>query len=163
MEYQVVFSASKPIIKAATFCFWRRYTGWRAWLAWVAMAGWLSFSLLDGDRSWLVGVTATLLALLPLFWIAGYVTLLRRAYSRLSQMSSKTVAFVLGEDRISTESELGKAEVPWHTVMNLWRFPSIWILHFGQASYVYLPTDYLNDSTRAFILEQAKRHGCRVA
>lgn len=161
MEHRVAISVSESVIRSATLRFWRRYTGWTAWAAWLVVAGWLCFALVQGDRSWLVGAAGALVLLLPSVWIFVYLVMLQRAYRRLRQMSSSTVEYVFSDQSIRSSSDLGSAEIPWSGVTRFWQFPEIWLLFVGERTYIYLPTDQLDASSRAFILDQIKMRGLR--
>jgi membrane protein YdbS with pleckstrin-like domain len=73
MSHQVTLRIDEDLLRRAVLRFWWRVVGIRFVIAMVVMAVGLVVLVSGGDRSWFVGVLATVLALGVAFVVAIYV------------------------------------------------------------------------------------------
>jgi hypothetical protein len=163
MTHQATITFTPAIIHQAVRHYWWRTTG-RHGLLWMT----LTFSgtavlLVKGDRSWLVGGLGTVSALLALSTTCLYVVSLRRALWKFNRMLSKSIHFTFTESEISSTSDLGSSKFSWRAIMEVWRFPDVWLLFVAKNIYFILPLAELDLSIQAFIADRVAHHGGRVA
>ena len=154
---------SEPLIRSAIWAFWRRVTGLRFFVAIALVLGSFIYSVSSGDRSWWVGVSASIVCLALTFAIALYVVHYRGAITRFRRMQSPEAAFEAGDDRFRLTSDVGSSELSWNTITEVWQFPAFWLLFFSRAQFVTLPLADLDRDAREFILSRAKSHGAKVS
>ena len=154
---------SEALIRSAVWAFWRRVTGWRYFVAIALVLGSFIYSISSGDRSWLVGVSASVLCLPVIFSVALYVIHYRGAITRFRRMQSPEATFEAGDDRFRVTSDVGSSEMSWSTVTEVWQFPEFWLLFFSRAQFITLPLADLDSEARELILDRAKSHGAKVA
>src|SRR4051794_24593768 len=96
---------SEAIVRSAVWAFWRRVTGWRFVVAIALVLSSFIYSFSSGDRSWWVGVSASLLCLAVIFTVALYVVHFRGAITRFRRMQSPEATFEAGDDRFRVTSD----------------------------------------------------------
>jgi YcxB-like protein len=154
---------SEPLIRSAVWAFWRRVTGWRYFVAIALVLGSFIYSVSSGDRSWWVGVSASILCLAVIFAVALYVIHYRGAIIRFRRMQSPEATFEAGDDRFRVTSDVGSSELSWSTITEVWQFPEFWLLFLSRAQFITLPLADLDSEARKLILSRAKLHGAKVA
>jgi hypothetical protein len=154
---------SEPLIRSAVWAFWRRVTGWRYFVAIALVLVSFIYAVSTGDRSWRVGVSASILCVAVILAVALYVIHYRGAITRFRRMQSPEATFEVGDDRFRVASDLGSAELSWSAITAVWRFPEFWLLFLSRAQFITLPLADLDEEARALILSRAKSHGAKVA
>src|SRR5436190_1746859 len=135
--YQLHYS--EALIRNAVWAFWRRVTGWRYFVAIALAVGAFIYSVMSGDRSWRVGVSASIFCLAVIFAVALYFIHFRGSMTRFRRMQSPEATFEAGDDRFRVTSDVGSFEMPWSTVTEVWQFPEVWLLFFSRAQFITLP------------------------
>jgi len=153
---------SETLIRKAVWAFWRRTMGWRFFVAVALLLVALVYLVASGDRSWLVGVFASVLGLAGAFAVALYVVHYRGSITRLRRMRSPQGTFEVGDDRFRVASDLGSSELSWSAVTEVWRFPEFWLLFLSRAQFITLPLADLDSEARELILSRVKSHGAKV-
>lgn len=139
---------SEPLIRSAVWAFWRRTTGWRYFTAVALVLASLIHSVSSGDRSWWVGVSASILCLAVVFAIALYIIHYRGAITRLRRMQSPAATFEVGDERFRVTSDVGSSELSWSTITEVWCFPKFWLLFLSRARFITLPLADLESEAR---------------
>lgn len=103
MEYQLSFTVTPDLIKAATRRFWLQFVGWGGLLRWVIVSVALIVLSILGRQTWSYGMAALVIVLIPSIGVGGYFTVLRRALHRYGRMLDKVQ-----------------------------RYPDVWLLFFGR-------------------------------
>lgn len=155
MEYELDFTVTKDLIRTATRRFWLQFVGWSSVIRWLAASVAISVGGIFFRQTWLYGLMAFFIVSLPLIWIMGYSTFLRRAFRRYDRMQSKQITYRFTEQGIGTKSDLGSAEVPWRMLDKIQRYPDVWLLFFGQRDYVYLPAVEITEPLKSYLELQA--------
>jgi hypothetical protein len=104
MQHQATLTYSQPLIRQAVWGFWRRVVGLRFAFALAFGAASLAFLLLDGDRSWLVGVIATALVLGILFIVALFFAHYRNSAYKLRAMDNGQAELTAAPSTLSFSS-----------------------------------------------------------
>jgi len=161
---QTVFKLhfSEPLIRRAVWAFWRRVTGWRFFVAIALLLASFIYSVCSGDRSWWVGVTATILIFAAAFTVALYAVHYRSSITRFRRMRSPEAVFEVSDARFRVTSDFGSSEMPWSAIIEVWRFPGFWLLFLTRAQFITLPLADLDSEARELILNHASSHGAKV-
>ena len=64
--------------------------------------------------------------------------------------------YQIDEQGVSWHSPIGGSQVNWHGFTRVHKFKSFWVLIIAERQFVALPTDQLDESTRALILAKVK-------
>ena len=154
---------SEPLIRSAVWAFWLSVTGWRFFVAIAFVLGSFIYSVSSGDRSWWVGVSASILCIAVIFAVALYVVHYRGAIIRFRRMKSPEATFEAGDDRFRMISDIGSVDLSWSTIAEVWQFPAFWLLFLSRAQFITLPLADLSNEAQELILSRAKSHGAKVA
>jgi hypothetical protein len=160
-EYPLTYSA--PLLRRAVFAFCWRTVGLRFLLAMVALAGIVAWLIWQGDRSWILGLFGAILvlgvALPPLLYLTHY----RRALARFRAMASPHATIAVDDSTLTLSSDLGRSEIPWSTVREVWQFPQFWLLMFSGSHYATLPVETVPPDVRTFILRCVEAAGGKIS
>ena len=160
MEHQLSVIVTKELITIANRRFWIQFVGWGGLIRWVLVSV-VVFSLcVLARQAWAYGLIV-LAVCIPLIWVGGYLTFLRRAFYRYDQMQSKLLSYRFTEQGLESASDLGRAEVPWRMMEKVQRYPDVWLLFFGSRAYVYLPVAEMTEPLKEYIRQQAEKHGIK--
>ena len=123
MAHQVNLRYDERLLRQAVVRFWWRLIGIRFVIALVVMGACLAWLVSQGDRSWFVGVVATVLALAVTFMVAIYFVHYRSAMRRFKNMGEPEGTLTASEPSFTLSSGAGSSTVPWSAVTELWQFP----------------------------------------
>ena len=116
----------------------------------------------NGDRSWFVGVLATVLAIGISFVVAVYVVHYRNGLDKLKAMGDPEATFTASESSFSVSSGAGSSTLPWSSVIEVWRFSSFWLLLFSKAQFITLPIADITPEAQVFILHHVQASGGKI-
>jgi YcxB-like protein len=153
---------TEPLVRRAVKAFWLRDTGWHGFAALLLGLVLLVYSVAAGDRSWLVGVFGSVLAMGVLFSALRYLGHYRASVGRFRSMHSPEATLEVGDEKFRITSDVGSSEMRWDTVTKIWRFPEFWLMFFSRAQFVTLPLADLDGEAREVILGRVKSHGGKV-
>ena len=163
MSHSTILTYNAALIRYAAFCFWRRTVGLGFIIAIMVVAISLALQLLRGDKSWLVGVYASVITVGIGFAIAIYLVHYRNAMTKFRGLSSGQATLVVTDSTLSFSSDLGSSTLPWSAVKEVWQFERVWLLLFSKAQFVTLPVLSLSAEVQSFVLQQIKAAGGKVA
>ena len=156
MSHQVMLHYDEPLLRQAVLRFWWRLIGVRFVIALVVMSACLAWLVFHGDRSWFVGVIATVLALAFTFIVAIYFVHYRSAMTRFKNMGEPEGTLTVSETSLTISSGAGSSTIPWSAVTELWQFPAFWLMFFSKSQFVTLPLAGFTPEAKAFVLERLK-------
>ncbi len=159
MPYQTTLNYNEPLIRKAVLSFWWRVVGLKLIVAMALIALSLGFFLNSGDRSWFVGVHATVLVICIVFLFMLYWTHYRNGLAKFRAMGSPNATFSASESSFTLESGAGKSTLPWSSVTEIWQFEHYWLMLFSKAQFVTLPLADIPPEFRASILERVRASG----
>jgi len=159
MEHQATLTFSEPLIRRAVVAFWRRTIGVGFFVALAILIVSLTYMVRAGDRSWVVGVLASVLAMGVGFPVLFFVAHYRNSMAKLRAMGSPTASLIASESALSLSSGAGSASLPWSSVSELWQFPTFWLLLLSKAQFVTLPLSGITPDAQAFILQRVRAAG----
>ena len=97
--------------------------GIRLVIALVVTTASLAWLVAHGDRSWFVGVVATVPVLCVAFIVAVYVIHYRNAMRKFKTMGDPQATLAVAETSLTLSSGAGSTTVPWSAVTEIWQFP----------------------------------------
>ena len=156
LEYSVAF------IKRAVKSYWWKQVGPLLLLVTASMFVFLVYLLVKGDRSWLVGLLASVVSLAIVTITASYFVHLKRALARLGRMKKPEAILELSENRFRIASDVGESEFEWSIICKAWRFEEVWLLFFSTGEFMTLPTKNIPENHKGFIISKLKEHGAKV-
>ena len=118
--------------------------------------------LIEGDYSWITGVFGVVLGLSILVPAVLYRNQLAAALFKFRALEGEPVAFGGTETLFSVQSRAGSAELPWRSIVAVWRYEEFWLLLLSKAHFVTFPLEGVPAEARAFLLERVKVHGGKV-
>jgi len=163
MQYRTTLRYTERLVAQAVRLYWRRTVGFGLLVAVAPMIAFLTWRLIDGDRSWVVGLVAAVILLGVLMPLAVYVIHYRNSMGKFRQMSQPVAELMADQDAITILSDRGSSSLKWELVKEVWRFETLWLLLFSKAQFVTLPLEDLPGPMQAFILERVRASGGKIA
>ena len=160
--HRLTLTYTQALLRQAVAGFWWRVVGIRFLVALALVAAALVKLLLDGDRSWLVGVLASAWVMGLAFMAALYVVHYRNALSRLRAMGEPRATLEVSVQSLSLASGAGTATLAWSAVAEVWQLRSCWLLLLSKSQFMTLPRADMAPEAAAFILERVRASGGRV-
>lgn len=159
----VTLKYSEMFIKNAVRAYWWKNIGPIFPSVSLLLAALVVYRVLDGDRSWFVGVIGAVVIIGFAVMVSSYFVHLGRSLSRLRRMKTPEATLELSEDRFKLVSDIGASEIQWSLIKKIWCFEHVWLLLFTGSEFLTLPIDGLSEETKTFIVERAKANGAKVA
>jgi hypothetical protein len=163
MTRHATLKYSESLVVQAVRAYWRRSVGSMTLLAAAAIVGLFIWSLLRGDRSWLMGLLAGATLLVVALPLAVYLTHYRNSLGKFRSMRSPQAAFSADDETFTISSDQGTVTLPWSSIQELWCFASFWLLLFSRAQFATFPLDGVPVELREFVLLRAKTAGAKIA
>jgi hypothetical protein len=130
----------------------RRELTWPLWLAVIATAATLvGYGLLHGRASWIEGVSAGVLLLLPMNLIVGYRAHLSQGLGKLRTMGTENPRFILTDVALTVSASSGSITIPWNQFVGISKGPDFWILRARNRATLTLPTEDVDVSALDFL------------
>ncbi len=149
--YKTVLIYDKALLRRAVFGFWRRTVGIGFVIVLAVVAASLGFLLLQGERSWVVGVLAAVLVFACAALIALFVVHYRNAMQKLRDMGTPQAMLMVDESSFTVTSEIGSATLHWAAIQEIWRFDDYWLLLLSKAQFITLPLSCVSAEMQTFI------------
>ena len=163
MQHRATLRYTEQLVALAVRLYWRRTVGLGLLVAVVLMIAFLIWLLIEGDRSWVVGLVAAVVLLGVLMPVAVYVVHYRNSMGKFREMSQPVAELMADENGITISSDRGSSSLKWESVKEVWRFEALWLLLFSKAQFVTLPLADLPSPMQEFILERVKTSGGKIA
>jgi hypothetical protein len=153
---------SEALVRRAVRTFWWRRTGWSYVLVLILLLVWFCFSVWNGDRSWAVGASGTIVVLGAILAATVYVTHLRRSLGVFRKMQTPEAILEFDEDRMRVSSDLGTSELKWGMITEVWCLPEFWLLFVSQGQFITLPIADIGADAREYILAKVESAGAKI-
>jgi hypothetical protein len=163
MQHRVTLRYTERLVAQAVRAFWRKTIGSGLLVGIALMIAFLVWLLIDGDRSWVVGLTGAVVLLGIVMPVAVYLVHYRNSMGKFREMSEPVAEFVADEETFTLSSDRGTTSLKWNAVTEVWRFESLWLLLFSKAQFVTLPLEDVPGPMQAFILDRVKASGGKIA
>ena len=142
--------------------FWLRYIGWHGFAVALAMGVLLAYLLLNGESSWYVSALGTAYGICLLVGGGIYFITRHRALMMLRRMESPTATIDFSDEGVSTRSDLGRADLTWRGIVEIWKFPEVWLFFVAKGSYFTIPTESLAGDVREFVSQKSREYGVKM-
>jgi len=159
MRHEATLQYNEALLRQAVFGFWRRTVGTGFLVALVVVAFGAAKLWSDGDRSWLMGALATMLAVALLTATAVYLVHYRNTMRKFRAMVAPQARFIVQPDTFTIDNGNGSATLGWPSVRAVWRFPHCWLLLFSKAEFVTLPLVNVSADMQSYIIERVSATG----
>jgi YcxB-like protein len=163
MQHRATLRYTERLVAQAVRAFWRKTIGYGLLVAVALMIALLVWLLVEGDRSWIIGLTAAVVLLGIVMPVAVYFVHYRNSMGKFREMFRPVAEFVADDDIFTFSSDLGTISLKWNSVTEVWRFESLWLLLFSKAQFVTLPLEDVPGPMQAFILDRVKASGGKIA
>jgi hypothetical protein len=153
---------SKPLIKRAIKSYWWRQVGPLFLVVTIFMLAFLIYRILEGDRSWFVGLLGAGVAMAIAIMVASYIVHLKRSLTQLSKMGVPKATLELGEERFRITSSIGHSEILWSQITQVWCFKEVWLLFFSAGAFMTLPISNMSAESKDFIINKLQHSGAKI-
>ncbi|WP_040307511.1 YcxB family protein [Agarivorans albus] len=153
---------SKSLIKKAIRSYWWRQVGPTFILFTISLAGYLIYLISNGDRSWLVGLSGTVVVMAVTIMTALYFVHYKRSIAKLASMGKPEATLELESYRFRVASGAGSSEIEWSLIKQVWKFDGLWLLFFSAGEFMTLPTENISGENLEFILTRLEEVGAKV-
>jgi hypothetical protein len=162
MQHRTTLRYTENLVAQAVRFYWRRTVGIGLLVILALLIVFLTWRVIDGDRSWVVGLVGSVVLLGVLMPIAVYVTHYRNSMGLFREMAQPTAELVANEEALTISSDRGSSTMRWDLVREVWRSESIWLLLLSKSQFVTLPRADLPAPLQVFILDRVKASGGKI-
>lgn len=162
MIHRATLAYDKTLLRQATFAFWRHTVGLAFPLVLTALTAYVAYLWAMGNRTWEIGVLATVAALGFCFSGALYFVHYRNALEKLRDMGAPEAQFIADSESFTVSSGIGSSSLKWSSVLELWCFEDFWLVLFSKAQLMTIPLKSVSQEMQAFVLERVASSGGKV-
>jgi hypothetical protein len=83
--------------------------------------------------------------------VASYVLTMRLVKKRSTDKGSAKTLYILNDDSLTIEDEVGRAEIFWQGINSILKFDQGWILGFPKGLEIIFPVQALDEETKRFL------------
>jgi len=159
---EAILEYDERLLRRAAFAFWRRTTGLRTLVAAAISAIALGYLVCAGNRSWVVGMLGTGLAIAFLLMVAVYQVHYRRAIAKFRAMGEPRAMLRADDAGFTLSSSIGTSTLPWSAISEVWQFPGFWLLLFSRSQFSTLPTDNISPEMQELIVSRVAAAGGKI-
>lgn len=142
--------------------YWWKQIGIVFILVIVGLTAFLLFLLISGDRSWIVGVLATIVLLSIIVVSGSYYIFLKRALSRFTRMGKPEAILEVYDDRLKVTSDMGSNEINWSLISKVQLLKSALLLYLSENETMTLPLKGMSTDEKEFILSKIKANNIEL-
>jgi len=159
----VTLRYTKALVIAAVNRFWLRTVGVHFVIAYGLMVLFFGYLIATGNRSWLTGAIGTILVVAFAFLAALYIRHYRDSIQLLQNLNSQEAFLEFDDTVFRLSSEVGKNEMKWKLVSEVWMFPDFWLVFVTRAQFFTLPTADLDENVQGLLRSRFEAVGAKVA
>jgi hypothetical protein len=163
MQHVATLTYSEPLVARAVRTYWVRSMGFSVLIAVAAVVGLLTWRLMQGDRSWVVGLLAAVAALGFVLPAAAYLGHYRNSMAKFREMGNPVATLSAEQASFTLASDVGTSTLKWTAVVEVWCFEKFWLFLFSKAQFATIPLDGMSPQMQTYVLERVKAAGGRVA
>ena len=131
---------TEALLRRITRRYLVRMLGPGYWVAVAAALGAAIFLLVDGDRSWFLGVALTAAIFGVAMPLKAYRLHLRNALAALARLPDPASSeFAADAHGFTIENPLGRVSLPWKQLYRVLREPDAWLLLLAANQFVTVP------------------------
>ena len=162
MQHRATLKYDESLVNRAVRAYWRRSLGIGVLLGVPVLCVLLAMRIIDGDRSWFVGLLsgATLLGVgmpIMVYWVHY-----KNSMAKFREMREPVATFIADDESFTLTSDKGSSTLKWDSIKEVWRFDGFWLVLFSKAHFATIPISDIPEDMRAFVLEKVKHSGGRV-
>ena len=109
----------------------------------------LAWDLWSGDRSWVLGLYASVTLLLPALVLLAWHGQRRGALDRLRRLDGPVAHVGVSADGLSIRTSLGSGVLPWSSLTEIWEMKDYWLVFVAPNQFNVLPVRDLPEEARA--------------
>ena len=88
---------------------------------------------------------------------ASFMIVWSRSMRLLARMADPTIRFVLTDEHLRIESDLGATEIPWRRFVRMRKSRKVWLLYMSSSRYLAVPIEGVSREIRALFDERISR------
>lgn len=128
----------------------------------VLMTIFIIYRIIQGDRSWYVGLVAGVVVSGFILLVSSYLIHIRRSVSRLRRMKTPEAIMEISPEQFRIKSDVGATEIKWSQLSHVQRFPGAWLLFFAGNDFMTLPLEGLSEESKQLVLSKAESNGAKI-
>jgi YcxB-like protein len=149
------------LVRGAVVSFWRRNLGTRFVVALLVLVAMTAFLWMRGERGFYVGALGSAVFLTLMVVLALFLNHYQGLMSRLRRFPEATLE--LSDEGFTMSTDAGHSRLPWSAVVELWRFPKVWLLCvYSRTQFITLPLADVPPDARNIIEERVRAAGGKV-
>ena len=141
MNKSITLTYSAKIIRKSVTSFIIRKLGRIFILVITLLFAYTLYELFKGNRSWLMGVCSTTVAIGIIAPVAGVVIQTRVGLRKLKGMGDPTAVLEMSDSGFTVTSKLGSITLNWEAISEIWKYQGYWLLLSGPQILMTLPLD----------------------
>jgi hypothetical protein len=159
----IVFTVrySREHCLASAWRYWQRRLGYRYALELVIGAGLLVLAT-QGPYRWLEVALMVAVGIFALLGAGIFFVHWLRGLQGLAALDPPVSTWTLTEEFIAQKSSLGESAIAWKALIEVWRFPDLWLLVWGRDVFSTIPIAQLPPAARQMIERRVKEAGGRL-
>ena len=163
MQLRATLKYSEPLVRRAVLSYWRRSLGWGILGAVAFTNAMFIWRIVEGDRSWFVGLLAAFGLFGIVMPVAVYLAHYRNSLGKFREMKNPEATFVADEASFTLTSDVGSSTLRWSSIVEVWRFDTFWLLLFSKAQFATVPLQDVPEQMLSYILERVRGAGGKIA
>ncbi len=159
MQHRATLRYDVSLVNRAVRSYWRRSLGLGVLLGVPVLCVLLAIRIVNGDRSWFVGLLAGAALLGIGMPILVYWVHYRNSMAKFREMREPVAIFTADDDSFTLTSDKGSSTLRWDSIKEVWGFDGFWLLLFSKAHFATIPLEGVSQEMRAFVVEKVKLNG----
>jgi len=150
-EHVVTVTYTEKLVRFTAFQYWRKAIGSTGFvLVFVLPMIFAIMWVLDYPQ-WALGLFGGLSIVWAGMALLSWFRIRKMHINIFRQMENKSAAITFSESGIKAVSDNGSTEFAWKLIDALYEYPDVWLLSMVRSTYFSVPTDTLDEETKAFI------------
>ena len=138
-EYLVRFDRSMIEHAVRTFILRRTLRRPIVWLGELLAIAALAVDLWSGDRTWVAGLYASVVLLLPALILIAWHAQRRNSLDRLRRLGEPVAHVAFSDEGLSIRTSLGSGALHWSTLTEIWETERYWLVFVAPSQFNILP------------------------
>lgn len=135
---------TEELVKRAVFEFWKRTVGVGLPVALMLMVVLFAYLIWSGDRTWMVGLLGTMIALAIIVVVAVYLVHYRNSMQKFRNMRDPSAMLELHDEHLNIKSDAGSGEVRKTLITEVWVYADFWLVFLSRSQFFTIPTTTLS-------------------
>ena len=140
MQRHATLKYDEALVNRAVRSYWRRSLGLGVLIGVPVVCAALTFSIIDGDRSWVTGLMAGAAIVGIGMPILVYWVHYRNSMAKFRDMREPIATFTADDDSFTLASDAGRSTLRWQSIKEVWGFETFWLILFSKSTLRHHPT-----------------------